>query len=132
MFVPKKNPAARPKVSPRKTAEFLHTFIESVALSSFGCLDGVNFLFFGFGGGFNMGGHIAGAVFPLQSRIRCCNTVNAGGKLGASLASLAFINDGKAAAFVIAATLGCHEHTFLAFSYSCTNHNRLPAVLLFL
>jgi len=117
---------------PRKLKENCRVFscTELVVLSSFGCLDGVKFLFFGFGGGFNMGGHVAVAVFPLQRRIRCSSAVNAGGKFGTSLAALAFINDGKAVAFVIAAALGSHEHTILAFSNSCTNHNRLPVSLL--
>ena len=101
----KENPAAIPQGSPRKTAEFF-ACIEWVVLSSFGCLDGVKFLFFGFGSGFNMGGHVTGAVFPSQGRIRCSSTVKAGGELGTFLASLTFINNGKAVAFVIAATLG--------------------------
>jgi hypothetical protein len=78
-----------------------------------------------------MSGHIAVAVFPLQGRIRRSSAVNTGGKLGASLASLAFINDGKAAAFVIATALGCHEYTIMAFSNSCTNHNSLPVSLFY-
>lgn len=126
MFALEKNKTLRPDLRKSKENCRVFTCIESVALSSFGCLDGVKFLFFGFGGGFNMGGHIAVTVFPLQSRIRRSSAVNAGDKLGASLASLAFINDGKAATFVIATALGCHEYTILTFSNSCTNHNRLP------
>jgi hypothetical protein len=105
------------------------TYIESAVLSSFGCLDGVKFLFFGFGSGFNMGGHVAGSVFPFQGRIRCGSTVNAGGKLGTFLAPFTFINNRKAVTFVIAAALGGHENTLLTFSNSCTNHNRLPVLI---
>jgi hypothetical protein len=118
----------------RKSKENCRVFtcIESVALSSFGCLDWVKFLFFGFSDGFNMGGYVAVTVFPFQRRIRCGSAINAGGKFGTSLTSLAFINDGKAVAFVIAAALGCHEYAILAFSNSCTNHNRLPVFIVIL
>jgi len=131
MSAPEKNKTLQPDLRKSKENCRVFTYIESVALSSFGCLNGVKFLFFGFGGGFNMGGHVAVAVFPLQRRIRCSSAVNADGKFGTFLTSLAFINDGKAVAFVIAAALGSHEHTILAFSNSCTNHNRLPVSLLY-
>ncbi len=118
----------------RKSKENCRVFtcIESVALSSFGCLDWVKFLFFGFGGGFNVGSHVAVTVFPFQRWIRCSSAINAGGKFGTSLAALAFINDGKAVAFVVAAALGCHKYAILAFSNSCTKHNRLPIFIVIL
>jgi hypothetical protein len=94
-------------------------------LSSLGCLDGVDFLFFAFCCGFDMGGHVAVAVFPFQGRIWCGNAVHAGGIFRQSLASHAFIHHRQAVAFIIAAASGCHEHTVIPFSNSRTDHDTI-------
>jgi hypothetical protein len=96
-----------------------------LGLSSFGCLDWINFLFFG-SHGFHMGGNIAVAGFPFKRGIRSCSAVSTGWIFRGSLASIAFINDGKAMALIKAASFGGHENTVIAFSYGSTNHNTRP------
>jgi hypothetical protein len=94
-------------------------------LSSLGCLDGVDFLLFALSRGFDMGGHIAVAVFPLQGRVWCGNAIHAGGKFRHSLASHAFIHYRQAVAFIIAAAGSCHEYTVIPFSNSRTDHDTI-------
>jgi hypothetical protein len=92
-------------------------------LSSLGSLDGIDFLFFGLHRGLDMGGHIAGAVFPFQGRIRCSRAVHAGGIIRHSLAPHAFLHDRQAVAFIVAAAGGCHEYTVFPFPHSFTDHD---------
>jgi hypothetical protein len=94
-------------------------------LSSLGCLDGVDFLLLGFSGGLDVGGHVAGPVFPFQRRVWCGNAVHAGGKFRHSLAAHAFFHNRQAVAFVIAAAGGCHEYTIITFPNSRTDHDTI-------
>jgi hypothetical protein len=92
-------------------------------LSSLGSLDGIDFLFFGLHRGLDVGGHVAGTVFPFQGRIRCSRAVHAGGIFRHSLAPHAFLHDRQAVPFIVAAAGGCHEHTVFPFPHSCTDHD---------
>lgn len=94
-------------------------------LSSFGCLDGIDFLLFGFSSSLDMGGHIAVAGFPFQGRVWCGNAIHAGGIFRQSLASHAFIHNRQAVAFIIAAAGGCHEYAVIPFSNSRTDHDTI-------
>jgi len=73
-----------------------------------------------------MGGDVAIAVFPFKRRVRRCSAICTCGEFGSSLASIAFINDGKAMAFIKTASLGGHEYAVIAFSNGSTNHNTFP------
>jgi len=73
-----------------------------------------------------MGGNVAIAVLPFKRRVRRCSAVSTCGEFGSSLASHAFVNNGKAMAFIKAASLGGHEYAFIAFSNGSTNHNTFP------
>jgi hypothetical protein len=97
--------------------------LRSNDLSSLGGLDRVDFLFLALDSGLDMRGHVAGAVFPFQGRIRRCLAIHAGGIFRHSLASHAFLHDWQAVTFIVAAARGCHEYTVFPFPNSCTDHD---------
>lgn len=95
----------------------------SLPRTALGSFDGIDFgLGSGIGGRLGMGGEIAMALLPFQSRFRAGAAVPAGILLAGSLAALALLNDFMAGPAVVGTPLGSHKRTFVAFTNSFTNH----------
>ena len=70
-----------------------------------------------------MGRHITDSVFPFQGWVGSNRAIHACFKLWGPLAAAAFLNNGKAGAFIVTASFCGHENTIVTFSNCCTNHN---------
>ena len=89
-------------------------------MGALGSLERIDFLGFGIGHRFHMGGQIAIPVFPFCVRFRAGGAVPLGRVFGFAVATVALFNDLMAFSAVVGATGSRHEMAFLTFSDSCT------------